>query len=128
MEFNDVRLQVDLLGEEINAAIASTLSSGRYILGPAVQRFEEAFASYCGSVHGIGVANGTDAITIGLQALGVRPRDHVLVPAVSAPATAMAVVTLGAIPVFVDVSAKDFTMDPTQAFDRTTSRQRFEIC
>src|SRR5215471_15638000 len=124
MEFNDVRLQYDLLRDEIDAAVASTLTSGRYILGPAVRRFEEAFAQYCGVSHGIGVANGTDAISIGLQALGVRPRDEVLVPAISASATAMAVTQIGAIPVFVDVSATDFMMDPSVAADRMTSRVR----
>jgi dTDP-3-amino-3,4,6-trideoxy-alpha-D-glucose transaminase len=122
MEFNDVRLQFDLLHEEIDAAISSTLTSGRYILGPAVQRFEDSFTEYCGTAHGIGVANGTDAIAIALQALGVRARDEVLVPAISAPATAMAVAEIGAIPIFVDVSATDLTMDPAVAAERMNRR------
>jgi dTDP-3-amino-3,4,6-trideoxy-alpha-D-glucose transaminase len=124
MEFNDVRLQFDLLRDELDAAITSTLTGGRYILGPSVQRFEEAFAHYCGAAHGIGVANGTDAISIGLQAIGVRPRDEVLVPAISAAATAMAVVQIGAIPVFVDVSPNHFMMDPKAAFEQMTPRVR----
>src|SRR5262245_60923855 len=127
MEFNDVRLQFDLLREEIDAALASTLAGGQYILGPAVTRFEETFATYCGTAHGIGVANGTDAISIALQALGVRPRDEVLVPAVSAPATAMAVTAIGAIPIFVDVSPTDFTMDPKLTADRMTPRVRAAV-
>src|SRR5215475_7533807 len=124
MEFNDVRLQFDLLRDEIDGAIASTLTSGQYILGPAVQGFEEAFSKYCGTAHGIGVANGTEAISIALEALGVRPRDEVLIPAISAPATAMAVAAIGAIPVFVDVSSSDFTMDPQVALERMTRRVR----
>ena len=127
MEFNDVRLQFNLLREEIEAALASTLASGRYILGPAVQRFEETFASYCETAHGIGVANGTDAIGIALQALGVRARDEVLVPAISAPATAMAVAEIGAMPVFVDVSTSDFMMDPLVAAERMNRRVRAVI-
>jgi len=124
MEFNDVRLQFELLRDEIESAISSVLGSGRYILGPAVETFEGEFAHYCSSHHGIGVANGTDAISIALQAIGVRPRDEVLVPAVSAAATAMAVVSIGAVPVFVDVSSSHFTMDPASLSDRMTSRVR----
>jgi dTDP-4-amino-4,6-dideoxygalactose transaminase len=124
MEFNDVRLQYDLLREEIDAAITSTLASGRYILGPAVERLEETFAQYCETSYGIGVANGTEAISIALRALGVRPRDEVLVPAISAPATAMAVANIGAIPSFVDVLPTDFTMDPKSAFERMNRRVR----
>src|SRR4051812_216317 len=103
MEFNDVRLQFEQLQGEIQAAVRETLERGRYILGPQVQKFEEDFAAYCNATHGIGVANGTDAISIALRAAGVRARDEVLVPAVSAAATAMAVTSMGAVPVFVDV-------------------------
>src|ERR1700674_1672485 len=116
MEFNDVRLRYESLREEIDDAIRDVLTSGRYILGPAVQRFEEEFARYCGVDEGIGVASGTSALTIGLRAIGVRPGDEVLVPAVSAAATAMAVTALGAKPVFVDVSLDDFNMSPEQCF------------
>ncbi len=124
MEFNDVRLQLELLREEIDGAISSTLTSGRYILGPSVQKFEEEFAHYCRASEGIGVASGMDAISIGLRASGVRSGDAVLVPAVSASATAMAVTAIGAVPLFVDISPADFMMDPAVAFDRMTARVR----
>src|SRR5579884_1055625 len=124
MEFNDVRLQFEQLRDEIEAGLIAALKTGRYILGPTVQRFEQSFADYCRVNHGIGVANGTDALSIALQALGVRPRDEVLVPAVSAPATAMAVATIGAIPVFIDISPTDLTMDPSIAFERKDGRTR----
>jgi dTDP-4-amino-4,6-dideoxygalactose transaminase len=124
MEFNDVRLQFDQLRDEIESTVSRVLSGGRYILGPAVEKLEEEFSHYCDASDGIGVASGTDAISIGLRAIGVRPGDAVLVPAVSAPATAMAVTAIGAKPVFVDISDKDFTMDPNAAINLMSARVR----
>ena len=70
IEFNDVRLQYENLSDEINAAIGGVLASGRYILGPVVEAFEEEFARYCKCASGIGVASGTDALRIALTAAG----------------------------------------------------------
>ncbi len=81
----------------------AVLESGRYILGPEVEAFEAEFAAHLGRRHCIGVANGTDAITIGLRALGVGAGDEVVVPGVSFFATAEAVVNAGAVPVFADI-------------------------
>jgi dTDP-4-amino-4,6-dideoxygalactose transaminase len=86
-----------------------------------VEAFEEEFARYCHCSSGIGVASGTDAIRIALAAAGVRAGDEVLVPAVSAAATAMAVTQLQAIPIFVDIDPEDFTMDPADAAEKRTS-------
>jgi dTDP-4-amino-4,6-dideoxygalactose transaminase len=127
MKFNDVQLRCDSLREEIDNAIRNVLRSGRYILGPAVDTFEEEFARYCGVANGIGVASGTDAISIALRAIGVRAGDEVLVPAVSAPATAMAVIAIGARPVFVDISLDDFNILPEQCLERKTSRTKAVI-
>jgi dTDP-4-amino-4,6-dideoxygalactose transaminase len=127
MEFNDVRLQYEQLAAEIDAAVVRVLSSGRYILGSAVQTFEEEFARYCRSTTGIGVASGTDALRIALAACGVGAGDEVLVPAMSAAATAMAVTQLQAIPIFVDVDSEDFTMDPADAIEKRTSRTKAAI-
>lgn len=124
MEFNDVRLQYESLRDEIDRAISQVLASGRYILGPAMQAFEADFARYCRAAEGIGVASGTDALSIGLRAIGVEAGDEVLVPAVSAPATAVAVALIGAKPIFVDISNEHFTIDPARAFDRKTSRTK----
>ena len=124
MEFNDVRLQYDALKEEIDAAVARTLSGGRYILGPALMAFEDEFARYCNTANGVGVNSGTDALAIGLRALGVESGDEVLVPAASATATAMAVTLIGAMPVFVDVSPDNYTMDPERAEECRTSRTK----
>src|ERR1700736_3293417 len=87
----------------ITARLAEVVQRGTFILGPEVAAFEQEFAAYLGVRHVIGVANGTDAITIALRALGVRPGDEVIVPAFTFYATAEAVVTAGARPVFCDV-------------------------
>ena len=127
MDFNDVRLRYESLRDEIDRAIGSVLSGGRYILGPLVETFEDEFARYCGAARGIGVGSGTDALKIGLRAMGVRPGDDVLVPAVSAAATGMSVAAMGARPVFVDISLDDFNILPEQCLERKTSRTKAVI-
>ena len=98
------------LRAELDAAIAAVLDSGRFILGPEVGAFEDDFAAYTGSAHAIGVANGTDALTIALQAMGVGPGDDVVVPSFTFYATAEAVVPTGARPVFCDVDGDTMCM------------------
>ncbi len=83
--------------------MARVLDSERYILGPEVQAFEAEFADYCGTAHGVGVANGTDAITIALRAMGVGPGDEVVVPSFTFYASAEAIPVTGARPVFCDI-------------------------
>jgi dTDP-4-amino-4,6-dideoxygalactose transaminase len=95
---------------EIGARVAAVLESGRYILGEEVEGFEAEFASYLGVRHCVGVANGTDALMIGLLALGVGRGDEVVVPAVSFFATAEAVAAIGARPVFADVEPDTWTL------------------
>ncbi len=90
---------------EIREAIDRVLDSQRYILGPEVSAFEQEFAAYCGSAHGVGVANGTDAITIALRAMGVGPGDEVIVPSFTFYASAEAIPPTGATPVFCDVDS-----------------------
>ena len=124
MDFNDVRLQYESLRDEIDAVLREVLGSGRYILGPAMHAFEEAFAQYCGTADGIAVASGTDALSIALRAFGVQRGDEVIVPAVSAAATAMAVAQIGAKPVFADVSLDDFNIDPASCLERRTARTK----
>src|SRR5947209_3375851 len=87
----------------ITERLEAVAASGRYILGPEVEAFEREFAEYCGARHCVGVANGTDAITIALRALGVRPGDDVVVPSFTFYASAEAVVNAGAVPVFCDI-------------------------
>jgi dTDP-3-amino-3,4,6-trideoxy-alpha-D-glucose transaminase len=91
------------LRPEIDAAIARVLDGKRFILGPEVAAFEDDFATYCGAGHAIGVANGTDAITLALRAMGVGPGDDVVVPSFTFYASAEAIPPTGARPVFCDV-------------------------
>jgi dTDP-4-amino-4,6-dideoxygalactose transaminase len=88
---------------DVIAAQKAVIEGGRYILGPEVQAFESEFAAYCGVSHCVGVANGTDAITIGLRALGVGPGDEVIAPALTFYASVEAIVNAGATPVLCDV-------------------------
>lgn len=109
--FGDFKRQIALIRPELDAAIARVLDGGAYILGSAVREFEAHFAQYCQSTHCVGVANGTDAIQLGLLALGVRAGDEVITVAnAGVPGTA-AVVAIGAIPVFVDVDPLTRNMD-----------------
>jgi dTDP-3-amino-3,4,6-trideoxy-alpha-D-glucose transaminase len=125
--FNDVQLQYEFLREEIDSAVRDVLSSGRYIFGPGMHAFEDEFARYTRAAEGIAVGSGTAALEIGLRAIGIKAGDEVLVPAVTAAATAMAVTALGAKPVFVDVSLSDFNIEPEQCVERKTSRTRAVI-
>ena len=124
MDFNDVRLQYESLRDEIDAAVREVLAGGRYILGPAMAALEEQFARYCRTADAVAVGSGADALKIALRAFGVGPGDEVLVPAVSAAATAMAVAAAGAKPIFVDISAEDFNVDPASCMERKTPRTK----
>ena len=98
------------LRERIAAAIASVVEGGRFILGPEVSAFETEFAGYCGAKHAVGVANGTDALTIALKAMGVGPGDEVVVPSFTFYASAEAIPPTGATPVFCDVDPETFCL------------------
>ena len=91
------------LRERLLQAIEAVVDGGAYILGPEVEAFEAEFAAHLGAGHAVGVANGTEALTIALRALGVGPGDEVVVPSFSFYATAEAVPPTGATPVFCDV-------------------------
>src|SRR5947209_13518612 len=91
------------LRAKIQERVAATIEAGRYVLGPEVEAFERELASYLGVRHIVGVANGTDAITIALRALGVNEGDEVVLPSFTFYATAEAVASFGARPVFCDV-------------------------
>ena len=100
--FNTTTPLAPLRGQ-IDAAISGVIDDGRFILGPNVTAFEQEFAAYCGAGHAIGVANGTDALTIALRAMGVGPGDDVVVPSFTFYASAEAIPPTGARPVFCDV-------------------------
>ena len=91
------------LRDRLRAAIDGVLDSERFILGPEVASFEQELATYCGATYGVGVGNGTDAITIALRAMGVGPGDEVVVPSFTFYASAEAIPPTGARPVFCDI-------------------------
>lgn len=105
------------LRDELVAKLGEVFDSGRYILGPEVAGFEREFAAYLGAGHAIGVANGTDALTLALRALGVGPGDEVVVPSFTFYASAEAIPPTGARPVFCDVDPDTFcvTQESVQA-------------
>jgi dTDP-3-amino-3,4,6-trideoxy-alpha-D-glucose transaminase len=105
------------LRSELRAAIDRVLDSERYILGPEVAAFEQEFAAHCGAAHAVGVANGTDALTIALRAMGVGPGDEVVVPSFTFYASAEAVPPTGATPVFCDIDPSTYcvTADTVRA-------------
>jgi dTDP-4-amino-4,6-dideoxygalactose transaminase len=94
--------------DRLSEAVDRVVRDGRYILGPELEAFEEEFARYVGVRHCVGVANGTDALTIVLKALGVGPGDEVVMPSFTFYATAEAALVLGAQPVFCDIDPDSF--------------------
>jgi len=110
----DLVAQYNTIKPEIDAAVLQVLASGKFILGPNVTVFEQEVAAYVGVKYAIGVASGTDALIIALRATGIGPGDEVIVPAYSFFATAGAVLTVGACPVFVDIDPKTYLIDVAQ--------------
>ncbi|MDQ3815249.1 MAG: DegT/DnrJ/EryC1/StrS family aminotransferase [Armatimonadota bacterium] len=120
----DLTRQYQTLKPDIEAAVLELLESTRYVLGPAVENFEAACARALGVQHAIGVANGTDALQLSLQALGIQPGDEVIITAFSFYATAEVVSALGATPVFVDIEEDTFNLNPALIEDAITPRTR----
>ena len=110
----DLVAQYNTIKPEIDAAIQQVLSSGKFILGPQEHAFEQEVAAYLGVKHAIGLASGTDALIIALRALSIGPGDEVIVPAYSFFATAGAVLSVGARPVFVDIHPATYLLDVSQ--------------
>jgi dTDP-4-amino-4,6-dideoxygalactose transaminase len=100
------------LADEIEPAVLAVLRSGRYILGPEVEAFEAAFAARVGARHCIGVGNGSDALRLSLEGLGIGPGDEVIVPAHTYISTWFSVSAVGARPVPVEVDERTYVLDP----------------
>ncbi|MBI5675444.1 MAG: DegT/DnrJ/EryC1/StrS family aminotransferase [Nitrospirae bacterium] len=98
---------------EIYAAVEKVLSSGHLILGDSVKNFEEAFAAYCGVKFGVGVNSGTDALFLGMKALGIGAGDEVITVANTAVPTVSSIIAAGATPAFVDIVPETYLMDTT---------------
>jgi len=124
VSFLDLSRKVSSLRAEIDAAIAGVVESGPYVLGPRVEEFERSFAEYCGAPHAVGVASGTDAITIGLLAVGVEAGDEVITTSNSGVPTIAAIEAAAATPVLVDVDPVTRTLDPARLEAAVTRRTR----
>ena len=101
----------------LKKTILDTLESGLYILGPRVDNFEKHFASYIGTNYSVGVANGTDAISLSLRAIGVVQGDYVVTVSQTAVATVAAIDWIGAHPILVDIDPMTYTMDANKLED-----------
>jgi dTDP-4-amino-4,6-dideoxygalactose transaminase len=112
---------------ELRDAVARVLDSGRFILGPEVQAFEREFAAWCGAGDGVGVGNGTDAITIALRAMGVGPGDDVVVPSFTFYASVEAIPPTGARPVFCDIDPATYCVTPETVAAALTPRTKAVI-
>ena len=110
----DLTRQYQPLREPIQAAVTRVIESQRFILGPDVERFEQRFAEYCGARYAIGCASGTDALELALMAADIGPGDEVLTVPFTFFATAGAIMSAGARPVFVDVEPDSFNLDIRQ--------------
>jgi len=110
--FADLRAMHEEVRGEIEAAWRGLVDRSAFIGGPAVAEFERAFAEYCEVPHAVGVGSGTDALRIALQAVGIRPGDLVLTVPHTFIATVEGITQAGASPVFIDIEADSYTMDP----------------
>jgi dTDP-4-amino-4,6-dideoxygalactose transaminase len=122
--FVNLAAQYDALRSEIDAAMAEVIAETAFVGGRHIGAFERWFADLCGVRHGVGVSSGTAALELVLEALGVGPGDEVITVPHTFIATAAAILRVGARPVFVDVDAGTFNMDPAQLGSALSPRTR----
>ena len=120
----DLKGQYLSLKDEIDSAILQALGETRFILGPNVQAFDSEAADYLGARHAISCASGTDALHLALLAAGIEAGDEVITSAFTFIATAEAIRYIGATPVFVDIQADSFNLDPSKIRDAITDRTK----
>jgi dTDP-3-amino-3,4,6-trideoxy-alpha-D-glucose transaminase len=108
----DTATRLQPLRAQLRDAIERVIDSGQFVRGPEVDAFERELASFVGTAEAVGVANGTDAITIALRAMGVGPGDEVVVPSFTFYASAEAIPPTGARPVFCDIDPETFCVTP----------------
>jgi len=120
----DVHAQYAPLIPELKDAFARTLETGRFIFGPEVEAFEREAAEKLGTADTVSCANGTDAIVLVLDAMGIGPGDEVICPAFTFYATAEAIARRGATPVFADIDAVTLNLDPSDVEQRITERTK----
>lgn len=124
VRFNDLTIRDRDLARDVDESIRRVVESSWYVLGPEVEAFEEEFRAVCGTEYGVGVASGTDAISLALLALGVEPGDEVVTSPLTATFTALAISRVGARPVFADVDNETLTLSPARVRERITPRTK----
>lgn len=124
MQFIDLAAQQERIKDKLQINIQKVLAHGKYILGPEVHELEEKLAEYTDAKYCITCANGTDALQIALMSLGIGPGDEVITPGFTYIATAETVALLGATPVYVDIDAKTYNLDPSLLETAITSRTK----
>jgi dTDP-4-amino-4,6-dideoxygalactose transaminase len=122
--FLDLRRQTEALRPELERALARVLDGGRFVGGPVVEEFEQAWARYCGVAHAVGCASGTDALALALRAVGVEPGDEVITAANTCVPTVAAIEQAGALPVLADADPETYTLDPARLEEAITERTR----
>lgn len=120
----DLRKQYNLIKPEIDACLQNILASGRFILGPEVTALEEELARFCGVTYAVGVASGSDALELSLQALGIKPGDEVITTPFTFIATAEAISQVGAKIVFADIRLDSYNIDAEKIKEKITSRTK----
>src|SRR5512135_1357953 len=120
----DVRAEYEPLIPQLEAAFREVLESERFIRGPHFWAFQEEAATHLGVKRAVGVANGTDALVLALDAMRIGPDDEVICPAFTFYATAESIARRGATPVFADIDPKTLNLDPEDVAARITPRTR----
>ena len=120
----DLLPEIDLLWGEIQSAVSDVIRSGQFVLGPQVRAFESEIAETLSVKHAIACNSGTDALVLGLRALGIGPGDEVITTPFTFYATAEAISLVGAEPVFVDIEPRTFNIDPSQIPAALTPRTK----
>ena len=124
MEFIDLKAQQAVVREQIDANIKKVLDHGRYINGPEVGELEERLAAFVGVKHCIGVSSGTDALLVAMMALDIGAGDEVITTPFTFIATGEMIALLGATPVFVDIDAETYNIDPMLIEEAITPKTR----
>src|SRR5665648_1237556 len=124
IQFIDLAKQQKRIKTDIDARIQKVLTHGQYIMGPEVRELEEKLAAFVGVKHCITVANGTDALLIAMMALDIKAGDEVITTPFTFIATGEMIALLGAKPVFVDIDAQTYNIDPAKIEEMITPRTK----
>jgi dTDP-4-amino-4,6-dideoxygalactose transaminase len=120
----DLKAQYQTIREEMDSAVHAVLESGHFVLGPNVRALEQEVAQFCGCEYGVGVASGTDALRLAIDALEIGPGDEVITTPFTFVASANTISRAGALPVFADIDPRTFNLDPKLVERAITERTK----